>query len=44
VHDLLDELNLIHAADTKIGNVMTKTISGGEKKRTAIGVEMITDP
>ena len=23
---------------------MRKTISGGERKRTAIGVEMITDP
>lgn len=23
---------------------MKKTISGGEKKRTAIGVELITDP
>ena len=27
-----------------IGSVMQKTISGGERKRTAIGVELITDP
>ena len=31
-------------ADTIIGSVMKKTISGGERKRTAIGVELITDP
>jgi ATP-binding cassette, subfamily G (WHITE), eye pigment precursor transporter len=30
--------------DTEIGSVMRKTISGGERKRTAIGVELITDP
>jgi ATP-binding cassette, subfamily G (WHITE), eye pigment precursor transporter len=27
-----------------IGNVQRKSLSGGEKKRTAIGVELITDP
>ena len=31
-------------ADTPIGSVFAKTISGGERKRTAIGVELITDP
>ena len=30
--------------DTLIGSTMRKTISGGERKRTAIGVELITDP
>jgi ABC-type multidrug transport system ATPase subunit len=44
VQNLLEELNLLSAADTMIGSVLTKTISGGEKKRTAIGVELITDP
>ena len=27
-----------------MGSVLKKTISGGERKRTAIGVELITDP
>ena len=31
-------------ANTKIGDVLQKTISGGERKRTSIGVELITDP
>jgi ABC-type multidrug transport system ATPase subunit len=31
-------------ADTMIGSVMQKTISGGERKRTSIGVELITNP
>ena len=26
------------------GHPLKKTISGGEKKRTSIGVELITDP
>jgi ATP-binding cassette subfamily G (WHITE) protein 1 len=31
-------------ADIPIGSVLEKTLSGGERKRTAIGVELITDP
>jgi ATP-binding cassette subfamily G (WHITE) protein 1 len=27
-----------------IGSVTKKTLSGGERKRTSIGVELITDP
>jgi ABC-type multidrug transport system ATPase subunit len=37
-------LHLTNAADTIIGAQLTKTISGGERKRTAIAVEMVTDP
>lgn len=44
VEELLHELGLLHAADTMIGNAQMKTLSGGERKRTAIGVELITDP
>lgn len=44
VNELIAELGLQKCADTIIGNVLKKTISGGERKRAAIGVELITDP
>jgi ATP-binding cassette, subfamily G (WHITE), eye pigment precursor transporter len=44
VEQLLVELSLVNIADTLIGSVLRKTLSGGERKRTAIGVELITDP
>jgi ABC-type multidrug transport system ATPase subunit len=44
VQDLLQELGLVSAQDTECGSVLRKRISGGERKRTAIGVELITDP
>jgi len=34
----------VHCQDTIIGSALMKTISGGERKRTAIGVELVTDP
>jgi ATP-binding cassette subfamily G (WHITE) protein 1 len=44
VAELLEELGLTNVKDVLIGSVKQKTISGGERKRTAIGVELITDP
>jgi len=44
VEKILDELGLLQCADVMIGSVLQKTISGGERKRTAIGVELVTDP
>ena len=44
VTKLLKELGLWDVRDTICGSAMKKTISGGERKRTAIGVELITDP
>jgi ABC-type multidrug transport system ATPase subunit len=41
---LIDELGLSHVADSMVGSTLKKVISGGERKRTAIGVELITDP
>lgn len=41
---MLQELGLLHVADTMIGSIKKKSLSGGERKRTAIGVELITDP
>lgn len=44
VDTLIHELGLDGAQHTPIGSVLRKTISGGERKRAAIGVELITDP
>ena len=44
VDKLLEDLALTNCADTLIGSVLIPGISGGEKKRTAIGVELISDP
>ena len=41
---IMNELGLTKIQNSLIGGQMKKVISGGEKKRTAIGVEMITDP
>jgi ABC-type multidrug transport system ATPase subunit len=44
VDDLINDLGLEKCQDTLIGGGNKKTISGGERKRCAIGVELITDP
>uniref|UniRef100_A0A3P9MY65 Broad substrate specificity ATP-binding cassette transporter ABCG2 n=1 Tax=Poecilia reticulata TaxID=8081 RepID=A0A3P9MY65_POERE len=44
VDHLLRELCLTKVADTKVGSQLTRGISGGERKRTSIGMELIIDP
>ena len=44
VNDIIGELRLNKCENTKIGGPLVKGISGGERKRTSIGVELITDP
>lgn len=44
VNDLINELRLTKCENTKIGGPLIKGVSGGERKRTSIGVELITDP
>ena len=41
---LMKELGLWDIRTQLVGDAQMKVISGGERKRTAIGVEMITDP
>jgi ABC-type multidrug transport system ATPase subunit len=41
---LIQDLGLVHVADSQVGSALKKVISGGERKRTAIGVELITEP
>eukprot|EP00929_Paragymnodinium_shiwhaense_P000709 TRINITY_DN100947_c0_g1_i1.p1 TRINITY_DN100947_c0_g1~~TRINITY_DN100947_c0_g1_i1.p1 ORF type:complete len:633 (+),score=175.17 TRINITY_DN100947_c0_g1_i1:84-1982(+) len=42
--DMLSSLGLTKCADTMVGNELIKGISGGERKRTAVGAELITNP
>eukprot|EP00347_Sterkiella_histriomuscorum_P003173 403365311 len=44
VEKVLDDLGLTAVADSQIGGMHAKVLSGGEKKRTAIGIALITDP
>jgi ABC-type multidrug transport system ATPase subunit len=44
VDKLLDDLGLTECADVLIGGALIKGISGGQRKRTSVGVEVITDP
>jgi ABC-type multidrug transport system ATPase subunit len=44
ITNLIHRLGLDKCQNTVIGNDLQKTISGGERKRTSIGVELITDP
>ena len=44
VAELLELLGLSHIADSIIGKERKRGISGGERKRVSIGVELITSP
>ncbi|EGR27220.1 hypothetical protein IMG5_200060 [Ichthyophthirius multifiliis] len=44
IQNLIEELGLQKCADTLIGGGLIKGISGGEKKRTSIGIELLTEP
>ncbi|CBI24242.3 unnamed protein product, partial [Vitis vinifera] len=44
VDSLMQELGLVHVADSFVGDEENRGISGGERKRVSIGVDMIHDP
>ncbi|NWX47037.1 ABCG2 protein, partial [Steatornis caripensis] len=44
VNRIIKELDLSKVADSKVGTQFTRGVSGGERKRTNIGMELITDP
>jgi ABC-type multidrug transport system ATPase subunit len=44
VQMIMNDLGLTKIQNSLIGGVLKKIISGGERKRTAIAVEMLTDP
>ena len=44
VKRMIQELGLTHCADTIVGGALIKGISGGERKRTSVGVELVVKP
>ncbi|OMJ26823.1 ATP-binding cassette sub-family G member 2 [Smittium culicis] len=44
IKDVIRSLRLTKSEDTFIGNENLKGLSGGERKRVSIGIEMVTDP
>ncbi len=44
VERVLDNLGLLEKKDLKVGSVMNKTISGGQRKRLNIALELIREP
>uniref|UniRef100_A0A8C5B5Z2 ABC transporter domain-containing protein n=1 Tax=Gadus morhua TaxID=8049 RepID=A0A8C5B5Z2_GADMO len=44
VENILEELGLTECANTKIGTDFIRGVSGGERKRCSIGMELITAP
>jgi ABC-type multidrug transport system ATPase subunit len=44
VNKVMTDLGIMHRADSRIGNEAKRGLSGGEKKRVAIAVQLVTDP
>ncbi|KAL8617303.1 hypothetical protein ACOMHN_061017 [Nucella lapillus] len=44
VHSVITELGLIEVADTRVGSAEIRGISGGERRRVSIGIQMLVDP
>ncbi|KAG8511622.1 ATP-binding cassette sub-family G member 2 [Galemys pyrenaicus] len=44
INKVIHELGLDKVADSKVGTQFIRGVSGGERKRTSIGMELITDP
>ncbi len=41
---MIDSLGLKKCAETYVGNSLIKGLSGGEKKRTSVGVQLLINP
>ncbi|XP_041420214.1 ATP-binding cassette sub-family G member 8-like [Xenopus laevis] len=44
VEDVIAELRLRQCANTKVGNTYTRGVSGGERRRVSIGVQLLWNP
>lgn len=44
VEDVIAELRLRQCADTPVGNIYVRGVSGGERRRVSIGVQLLWNP
>lgn len=44
VDNIIKQLGLIHCAETRMGTDFQRGVSGGERKRTCIAMEMVLSP
>eukprot|EP01084_Bolivina_argentea_P297808 513121_1 len=44
INDIVESLQLSDCINTRIGNDAIRGMSGGEKKRTSVGIELVTSP
>ncbi|KAG0380191.1 ATP-binding cassette sub- G member 2 [Mortierella sp. AD032] len=44
VDAVMEELNLTHIKNSKVGGAVIRGISGGEKRRVTIGIELLSSP
>ncbi len=44
IHNILHQVNLAHHRDTKVGDYKKKNLSGGERKRLNIALELLFEP
>ncbi|GBG34802.1 ABC transporter G family member 22 [Hondaea fermentalgiana] len=44
VEDVMETLDLVKVRDRRVGGVNKRGISGGERKRTSIGMELVANP
>ena len=44
VNQIIAELGMSHISESQIGDMHRKVLSGGERKRCSIGVELVSDP
>ena len=44
IDDVITQMGLLHARNTIVGSPLKKGLSGGERKRLSVAVELLTGP